>query len=119
MREQIPSRNHSYFVLLLYATIGEKSTLNDKKGAKFMITIHISAYIDGSWVEQPNFTRPLSGSNKLDETLDSAVTNFTLQEQANQLPPFTEIKIVGGDGENEETRYFVVASPDGKKPRMV
>lgn len=84
-----------------------------------MITIAIYAFIDGSWAQQANFTRPISGSDKLDETLDSAMTNFTLQEQANQLPPFTKVKIVANDGTTTKTSYYVVASPEGNKPRMV
>lgn len=83
-----------------------------------MITIHIYAYLNNKWVEQLNFTRPVSGSDKLDETLDTAIADFTLQAEENKLPPFTKCKIVTNDGTTTVTNYFVVATPSGEEARM-
>ncbi|MDE6275087.1 MAG: hypothetical protein K2M75_00965 [Clostridia bacterium] len=83
-----------------------------------MINITIYAYLNNVWVKQSNFTRPLQGEDKLDETLDSAITDFTLQEK-DLLPPFTEYKIVAVDKDgNTKTMYFVVATPSGEQARM-
>lgn len=83
-----------------------------------MIKINIFAYINKKWVEQDNFTRPVSGSDKLDETLDSAIADFTLQAEENKLPPFTKIKIVVQDEQDTKTYYFVVGTPSGEQARM-
>lgn len=82
-----------------------------------MINITIYAYINSKWVEQQNFTRPVSGAKKLDETLDSAVIDFTLQSE-NTQPPFTKYKIVASDGTTTMTEYFVIGSCEEKKVRM-
>ncbi len=83
-----------------------------------MIAITMSAYKDGSWEAVRGFTRPFSGSDKLDETLDSAITNLTLQPNDGSKEPFTKYKVKLNDGTTTQTRYFVVASPDGDKARM-
>ncbi|MCX4361774.1 MAG: hypothetical protein OSJ74_00080 [Clostridia bacterium] len=82
-----------------------------------MIIISIYAYLNATWVKQANYTRPLQGEDKLDETLDSAITDFTLQE-ADILPPFTKYKLTATVGQATETVYFVVASPTAEKARM-
>ena len=83
-----------------------------------MITVTQYAYVSGKWMEQHNFTRPFQGADKLDETLDSAVMDFTLQEQPNTMPPFTEFKIVADDGTTNKTRYFVIGGSKSTKARM-
>ena len=83
-----------------------------------MITINIYAYVNNAWVEQANFTRPVSGSNKLDETLDSAVADFTKQATENRRPPFKKIKVVANDGTTTLTEYSVIGSPESSRPRM-
>ena len=80
-----------------------------------MITITMYADKDGSWEA---VTRPFSGSDKLDETLDSAITNLTLQPNDGSIEPFTKYKVEANDGTTTQTQYFVVASPDGDKARM-
>ena len=82
-----------------------------------MITITIYAYLNSIWIKQASYTRPFQGEDKLDETLDSAINDFTLQE-AELLQPFTEYKITATAGMNTETIYFVVASPSAEKARM-
>ena len=44
-----------------------------KKKGENMIAITMYADKDGSWQEVKGFTRPFSGSSKLDETLDSEI----------------------------------------------
>lgn len=83
-----------------------------------MIAITMYADKDGSWQEVKGFTRPFSGSSKLDETLDSAMTNLTLQPNDGSMEPFTKYKAILNDGTTTQTQYFVVASPDGDKARM-
>lgn len=83
-----------------------------------MITVTQYARVGEEWVEQLNFTRPFQGADKLDETLDSADMDFTLQTQANAMPPFTEYKITANDGTNEKTRYFVIGGSESDKTRM-
>ena len=83
-----------------------------------MIQVNTYALVDGAWVEQTNFTRPFQGADKLDETLDSADMDYTLQAQENTLPPFTEFKIVVNDGTMTETRYFVIGNSQSDKARM-
>ncbi|MDE6605119.1 MAG: hypothetical protein K2K85_03745 [Clostridia bacterium] len=83
-----------------------------------MIAITIYAYLNGIWTEQVSYTRPFQGEDKLDETLDSAINDFTLKE-AELLLPFTEYKIVANDQYgNAKTLYFLVASPLAEKVRM-
>lgn len=79
----------------------------------------MSVYKDGSWQAATGFTRPFSGSDKLDETLDSAIVNLTLQPNDGSKEPFTKYKVELNDGTTAQTQYFVVASPDGDKARMV
>ena len=83
-----------------------------------MIFITIYAYLNNVWVKQANFTRPLQGEDKIDETLDSAINDFTLQEK-DLSSPFTEYKIVAIEqsGDNK-TMYFVVATPSAEQVRM-
>ena len=82
-----------------------------------MIYITIYAYLNG-WVKQANFIRPIQGEDKLDETLDSAINDFTLQEK-DLLQPFAEYKIVVTDQSGKtKTMYFVVATPSGEQARM-
>ena len=83
-----------------------------------MINVTTYALVNGAWVEQINFTRPFQGTDKLDETLDSAIMEYTLQPQANTLAPFTEFKIVANDGTTSQTRYFVVGDSESNKARM-
>ncbi len=83
-----------------------------------MINITAYALIDRKWMQQYSFTRPFQGADKLDETLDSAVMDFTLQPQPNTLPPFTEFKIVADDGVTSKTRYFVIGGSESTKARM-
>ncbi len=83
-----------------------------------MITINMYAYKEGGWQSIKNFTRPFSGSDKLDETLDSAITNLTLQPNDGSIEPFTKYKVELDDGTTTQTQYFVVASPEGDKARM-
>ena len=84
-----------------------------------MITIQIFAYLSNQWVPQRYFTRPITGEDKLDETLDSAYADFTLQSEDNKLPPFTKCKIVAQDKQGDtKTMYFVVATPSGEQARM-
>lgn len=83
-----------------------------------MINITAYALIDRKWMQQDSFTRPFQGADKLDETLDSAVMDFTLQSQPNTLPPFTEFKIVANDGTTSKTRYFVIGGSESTKARM-
>ena len=83
-----------------------------------MITITIYAYLNSSWVKQANFIRPLQGEDKLDETLDSAINDFTLQEK-DLFAPFTEYKLVVTDQSGKtESMYFVVATPSAEQVRM-
>ena len=60
----------------------------------------------------------VSGSDKLDETLDGAIADFTLHAEENKLPPFTKIKIVAQDGQDTKITYFVVGTPSGEKARI-
>lgn len=83
-----------------------------------MIAITMYADKDGSWEAVRGFTRLFSGSDKLDETLDSAITNLTLQPNDGSKEPFTKYKVELDDGTTTQTQYFVVASPDGDKARM-
>lgn len=83
-----------------------------------MINVTTYALVNGAWVEQANFTRPFQGADKLDETLDSADMDYTRQQQANTLPPFTEFKIVADDGVTSKTRYFVIGGSESTKARM-
>lgn len=83
-----------------------------------MINVTTYALVNGAWTEQANFTRPFQGADKLDETLDSADMDYTLQQQANTLPPFTEFKIVANDGATSKTRYFVIGGSESTKARM-
>ncbi len=80
--------------------------------------MQMSAYKDGSWEAVRGFTRPFSGSDKLDETLDSAIVDLTLQANDGSKEPFTKYKAVLNDGTTTQTQYFVIASPDGDKARM-
>ena len=61
---------------------------------------------------------PIFLEDKLDETLDSAITNLTLQPNDGSKEPFTKYKVELDDGTTTQTQYFVIASPDGDKARM-
>lgn len=83
-----------------------------------MINVTTYALVNGAWAEQSNFTRPFQGADKLDETLDSAIMDYTLRAKADDIPPFTEFKIVVNDGATSETRYFVIGGLESTKARM-
>lgn len=84
-----------------------------------MITITIYAYLSGAWQTLTNWARPLSGSEVLDETLDSALITLKSQPTApTNLPPFTPIKIVATDTVTTMTRYYVTGTPEGDQVRM-
>ena len=79
-----------------------------------MINVTTYALVNGTLVEQVNFTRPFQGA----DNLARHIMDFTLQPQANTLAPFTEFKIVANDGTTSRTRYFVVGDSESTKERM-
>lgn len=83
-----------------------------------MITITMYAHKNGSWRRINGFTRPFSGADKLDETLDSAITDLTLQPNSDEFEPFTKYKFEATDGNTTETHYFFIGGSESNKVRM-
>lgn len=81
------------------------------------ITITIYAYTNNAWQELTKWTRPLCGSDRLDETLDDAVIELKSQPTPPTLDPFTPIKIVATDTVTTMTRYFVTGTPSCDRVR--
>lgn len=72
--------------------------------------ININAYIYQNGWQELEFVRPVSGSNKLDETLDTAILTLKNQPAKPQYKPFTPIKIVVSDGTETITNYYVLGN---------
>ena len=84
-----------------------------------MITLNVSYRLQGSstWNAINTFQRPITYSEKIDETLDFGQLDFQAVQPLN-LPPFTQIRLTASDDAGGSLPlYSLVGTPTAKMVR--